>query len=428
MRISPSQVYFAGVLLATGSLSLGRAALISVGVMLILLAVVWQSLSAPALLRQAVAQFRTEKSFQWAAWLSAPFWFTVCSVFQTQDMAAWQADVVLKLPFLVLPLAILVSPRLSAKQYWVLCLVFVAIQTAVAVPTVIRYALHFEEVQDAISRNKSIDIITKVSHIYFGFMLAFSGILGIDMGTRATHFFHAKERYLYWALAAINLLCMHILTSRTGLIGLYAGVLTYAFVLAWKKKALLKGLQVLALLAVLPMLAYAIVPSFRQRIDSTWFDVQSYRNNGAGVAQMSDLSIGARFVAWEAAWDVFKRNPVVGTGIADMHADLYAYYATQPRLSSDTKLPQTPHNQYLVYLCTAGLVGFCVWLWVFFFPFGRMKGSRSVLFWAFMALIATAMLTESLLERQIGMSFFLLWAMLLHTQADTLKSLSPAKD
>lgn len=79
-----------------------------------------------------------------------------------------------------------------------------------------------------------------------------------------------------------------------------------------------------------------------------------------------------RLVVWGGALELFKRNPLFGTG-AETFA--YAYYSVKPiehnLLSEWDYLYNKAHNEYLNYLATTGIVGLGTYLlmigWVFYY-------------------------------------------------------------
>ncbi len=70
-----------------------------------------------------------------------------------------------------------------------------------------------------------------------------------------------------------------------------------------------------------------------------------------------------RLIVWQGAWDIFKHNPIFGTGVETF---AYSYYQFRPvahNLTSEWDfLYNKAHNEFLNYLATTGLVGFLAYI------------------------------------------------------------------
>lgn len=66
-----------------------------------------------------------------------------------------------------------------------------------------------------------------------------------------------------------------------------------------------------------------------------------------------------RLIVWRGAFEIFKNNPIIGTGVETF---AYAYYKVKPlehNLTSEWDyLYNKAHNEYLNYLATTGILGF----------------------------------------------------------------------
>jgi O-antigen ligase len=69
-----------------------------------------------------------------------------------------------------------------------------------------------------------------------------------------------------------------------------------------------------------------------------------------------DTSIGGRLAMWDVAFDVWRKNPLLGTGLGDYDNDLVRYQQAGRYTSIDVH--GSVHNIYIQTLSTTGLVGF----------------------------------------------------------------------
>jgi len=94
----------------------------------------------------------------------------------------------------------------------------------------------------------------------------------------------------------------------------------------------------------------------------------SLENNITGSGEI-------RLIVWRGALDIFKANPLIGSGVETF---AYAYYKHRPaehNLTSEWDyLYNKAHNEYLNYLATTGLLGFGTYMaFIFVFLFVATK-------------------------------------------------------
>lgn len=66
-----------------------------------------------------------------------------------------------------------------------------------------------------------------------------------------------------------------------------------------------------------------------------------------------------RFIVWQGALDIFKHNPIFGSGLETFAYSYYQYRPASHNLTSEWDfLYNKAHNEYLNYLATTGIVGF----------------------------------------------------------------------
>ncbi len=95
------------------------------------------------------------------------------------------------------------------------------------------------------------------------------------------------------------------------------------------------------------------------------FSLVNFKNQGRSIPQLLssglDKDSATRVVLWDIAWDLFKRNPVLGVGMGD--------YSIEADKLLDGRFVTTTvdtHNVYLHLLATRGVVGFVPFLWFWF--------------------------------------------------------------
>ena len=342
--------------------------------------------------------------------LALPLVLSILAYFYT-DTALWARDVRAKILFLVLPLGLYLLPPFSRWQYRFLFAVFVPVQTIVASASVAGYLMNFEEVQADIRHNSNIDIIGNMSHIYFGLLLALSIIICFFLVFDTKKYLWKGERTYFLILGLINLIFLHILTSRTGLVSFYLACLFLAFVISYRKKALHWLLVVIGGGFLILFLSYQYIPSFRQRANVTHWDLDMYVKQESQFFSQSSLSM--RLIAWQVGWKIFASHPLTGVGIANLETAMkQGYISDFPEIAEDRTLANA-HNQYLEYMIGFGVGGLLVLLLLLVYPFTQSHWKMSLLSLTFLLMLSCGMVFEAFLERQVGICTFLLFVLVL---------------
>ncbi len=131
------------------------------------------------------------------------------------------------------------------------------------------------------------------------------------------------------------------------------------------------------------------------------WQIDYYRNGG----NPSGHSVTQRIVFIKTGWNLFLRNFFFGTGTGDLRNEMIEQYERdKSNLDSDYRF--LPHNQYLTFLISFGLIGFLIICCSVFIPVFMMKAFRSFLFNMIFLIILLSMFGEDTLETHTGVSFF----------------------
>ena len=92
-----------------------------------------------------------------------------------------------------------------------------------------------------------------------------------------------------------------------------------------------------------------------------------------------------RFIVWKGALEIFKHNPILGTGLETF---AYSYYQYRPSEHNKTSewdfLYNKAHNEYLNYLANTGILGFGTYILLIgsfiYWSFKKILGSKPNIF------------------------------------------------
>lgn len=397
-------IAFVGYATMAPGLSLSRA-MISIGTGLILLAALL------ALFRLPGAGLKKIHPYTYAVLLL--FFLPLISGLYSENLQRWAELIRIKLPLLLIPLAASQLLPLNIKQLKWIAFLFSLSQAVVAILSFLNYFIEYDAplkmMAEHVSRHGTIDIITKVHHIYFGLFLAFGSIWSFILYIEKTNApIFKKEGIFFLFLSILNAILIHLLTSRTGFIVLYSGFFCYGVYFILSKKQYKIGVLLGILFLSVPMISYKVIPSFKNRIEFTIWESKEY----LVYHKLWDSSMMKRYFTWEITWDIFKTSPLTGIGVGDMREAL----TTEGKIRlkgmnkaedmTETELLESPHCQYLENLAAMGLPGLISLIFAGFYPFFMRKNPIWLYIYGLVFLLS--MLTESLLERQWGVTFFLL--------------------
>jgi len=145
---------------------------------------------------------------------------------------------------------------------------------------------------------------------------------------------------------------------------------------------------------------YSLYPVVYQTI----WQIDVYLKGGNPSAH----SITQRIEFAKAGFNIFKNNPIFGVGTGDVADEFKKYYeSTNSRLDVNHRLRS--HNQYLTFLLTFGIVGFCAILFGLFAPPWIEKKYSDILFVTTILIALISFINEDTLESQVGVTFFALF-------------------
>ncbi|RIJ41457.1 O-antigen ligase family protein [Pontibacter oryzae] len=218
--------------------------------------------------------------------------------------------------------------------------------------------------------------------------------------------------YWHWLVLLLYLLGFTVvLSSRTALIAglliLAAGGFAY---LAYNKKIWF-AIGSTALLFVISLIVVLSTPYLKMKLENSY-----------GINQRQQL--------WMASASVISENPIFGVGSGDTKRELTAKFH-QDGYSEAFADQMDPHNQYVQILLALGFTGFSVFMAYLVLMLYTAFKYKNHLLAAFVLLFMSCAITESTLETQKGIIFFVFLSTLListeNTESFNLKGTRQAK-
>lgn len=350
------------------------------------------------------------------------FWVHLASIFYTDstNMPYLWSRIQLKLPFLLLPIAFALLPKIKPQNYYSLTYWFLLITSFTAALCTVNYFIHFDEMQDLYRRSKTMPV--PVNHVRYSLLIAFATMIGIILYIKKYTFKFVWERKVILTLSVFLFLFLHLLSVRSGLLAFYLSLSLGVIIFMVKKKKYILGLAIVSVLFFLPIISYYTLPSFKGKIENTLTDLSKLEDEKSA----NNHSLTGRIFSYKVGWSVFKAHPVFGTGAGDIYYEIKKEY--NKSYPSITNMLQ-PHNQYLRYLVAFGVVGFIVFMIGFYFVFFYKKYVFLDVFLVLQLIMASSsFMFEGTIETQLGTNYVIIFTLLpiyfINTNRPYLESLT----
>ena len=120
-----------------------------------------------------------------------------------------------------------------------------------------------------------------------------------------------------------------------------------------------------------------------------------------------------RLDLWKASVEAIKKNPIIGWGTGDIFIAMkYGLEKTESplryyRQHGDSEITiMKPHNQYLLFLITLGVLGLILFIYFYTYTVVKTKGYKLLPFNIFVVAYAVNMLANNPIDAQIGQTMF----------------------
>jgi O-antigen ligase len=340
-----------------------------------------------------------------AYYINALFFLVILlSGFNSDDRVQWLTFLQIKIPFLLLPLAFCGFTFFDRFFINKLLLLFASCMAVSGTCVMIRYGLHYKEFNQNILYGSVIPV--PFSHIRYTLMLVFSFFALIWLWEQRL----VKNRNLLLIPALFFFIVIHVLSSRSAWLALYAGMLFYFIVYVYRSRKYLVGVAMLAAIILLPLILYQVIPSFHNKIGYMRYTIGEYQSG-----HLDNMSDAMRFTSWQTGIQIIRQHPLAGVGAGDMLSESKRMSKELFPAMQNEDDRKMPHNEFIWIWAAAGIFGLLAYCLAFFYPFVVNLKYRDWLFAILYIIFFTSFLTEYPLEEQIGSTFYLLFLLIFLT-------------
>ncbi len=313
------------------------------------------------------------------------------------DTAQWLRVLQNKLPLLLLPLLSLPLLFLDLSSNRAICRWMGATIAFSMGRTCWYYLSHLEQSTNAYLQAKVLPVDMGNDHVRYAWLLVIIFSWGLHLLTGPGITRKAGDKKWLIALLMVIFAFQHLLASNTGLLGTYL-VLAF-FVLARRRERWVRRSAWICLL--LPLAAWAIMPTFRNRLRFVLWDFQHY-SRGAYTEGLSDAP---RVISVQAGWEIWKQHPLWGCGFGDLRRETTDWYnRNTPALRDYEQL--LPSNEFILHGAAGGFLAFLLFCTAVLGPFFIRGPARSFAWLSFHGIALAGFLYEIGLETQFGVFIY----------------------
>jgi len=268
------------------------------------------------------------------------------TVLWSDDLRYWVKVMQDKTPLLLIPLcagSMAAIPAPTRRGIALFALSTLALSMGVALA---RYLSDASAVTQAYLRAKVMRVDMGSDHIRYAWVLAavLAWLLHVLLDGAAG--LSRRERTAGWMMAAGIVAFLHLLAAKTGLLACY---LCLALALLYhRRRPAARWLA--AAVAMAPVAAWLLLPTFRNRLRFILWDFQNYSRGG----YTEGLSDTPRILSFDAAWDLIRQSPWLGTGFGDLRGAMTDWYVRHaPFMQPYEHL--LPSNEAVLHAAAAGV-------------------------------------------------------------------------
>lgn len=354
-------------------------------------------------------------------WLLSLLWLAglAFSGLWTANMEQYATVLQLKLPLLLLPLAVGFLPKFTDAQVRVLLF-----SLGVCLLSGCFYSVYFlfADYQHFIEEYKIshlLPTLAKNDYISFSLSVALYVLIAVSQWSVLQT---KTQRIAISLLIAVMVVYLHVLAAKSGLLSIYLILMVGGLYQAIVRRQW-KGLLLVLAIPVVLTSAIFLLPTFRERKEYIVYTYYMYKINDKS-GRFGDLS---RLISFDLATDIIGQHPITGVGAGDVLDEMNkGYIKKYPEVAPENRL--IPHNQFLNMAVGSGLVFMILmviwWLYPLTWCWKNKKGIFIFIGWL---VLFFQMMVEPYLEGQFGVFVFTFYAILLYHLCTPQQSIHQAK-
>jgi hypothetical protein len=263
--------------------------------------------------------------------------------------------------------------------------------------TCLYYVMHLEQSTTGYLQAKVLPVDMGNDHVRYAWLLIVIFSWGLHLLSLPADGRKAGDRKWLISLLVAIFVFQHLLASKTGLLGTYLVLACYVVMHRGAPRMRMAAWMLL----LIPIAAWAIMPTFRNRLRFVLWDFQHY-SRGAYTEGLSDAP---RVISVQAGWETWKKNPLAGCGFGDLRREITDWYTRNtPALKDYEQL--LPSNEFILHGAAGGLIAVLLFCIAALGPFFNRGLRRSFAWLSFHGIALMGFLYEIGLETQFGVFIY----------------------
>lgn len=307
-----------------------------------------------------------------------------------------------KLPFLIVPMALMALKDFKKEIYLVLLIVFFITLSIVNLKLFFQYFIDIDQLHQMYKEGRVVD--TPMFHVRYSLLCAYNVFVG--------GYLIQEERLKNWQKIPIVLglvfgfLFVHLLAVRTGMAALYSGIIAVTIGYIIHSKKYLLGIGMSAIMVLGLVLAINMIPTLKNKWHYTLYSIREMQNN----RQIERLSDSYRLGSISAGIHIGNQSPIIGVGLGDVKPLTKQYVKKHyPAIAHEIF---TPQSQYVMTYASLGIIGLFLFLIISIFPIVQGWRIFDINVIGLHALLVGSFIVEQTMEDQLGTAFAILFGML----------------
>ncbi len=336
--------------------------------------------------------------------------YQIISVFLSENIQEGLSILILRLPLLILPLSFCFIE--FDKKIWNKILLFYALATTLASIVGFVFGLYRTMVENDTGNlyNDNISNIIGRQAVYFALNVGIA-IMALVVQLKENPPVIQKHRWLIHVGIVWLLFIVCMLASRTAMFGILLILGLYILNTKIKERKFIEIALLFFSLIIGSIIICKIFPKILNRFKGTTemnyqFDnknVENHFNEEYDESKWNGTS--TRAAIWKCAFEIWEKEPILGTGIGDRNNELMKKYEEKQFLYG-LNTEKNTHNQYLEVLLSMGILGLMVFVIVFFiYPLKIILKQKQTFALGVFVLLGICFITENMLDRYQGLVF-----------------------
>ncbi|MBK9717057.1 MAG: O-antigen ligase family protein [Saprospiraceae bacterium] len=344
-------------------------------------------------LKNTIRLLRKEPLF---CWMIAYYFSFVISGLWSAEYIEWVHYSRLMLPFLFLPIIFIHQSPISNFKLNAVILIGILSVLITSGFILYDYFTNYEVYQLEILKGKPIK--TYISHIRYSLIIAASCMILIHWLVVHWAFKFNWEKWVYAFCLLYLFIVIHILSVKSGLLGLYIGVFLYmSYYMLLRKKFSIWIICIISMVIIIASMIY-FIPSLKHKYLYSIWQIGEW-SRGKWL-YYSDIE---RWLSIQMGWNNILDHPILGTGIGDLKTSTDKLYM----LHLNHKEFKLAHNQFIFSWAYCGLPSlFSLMAMIYYSLFSNAQW-RNPLILSLQGILLSSFLYEATLSSEIGICVYL---------------------